>query len=90
MHFFVGLSVIVAMIPITGLLLVFLIKYTTRLNKVMDNRAKISNETLQGIRVVKFYGWEKSLRKKIFQIRDEELGWLFKQVFVSTVCCLLC
>ncbi len=87
---FVGLSVIVAMIPITGLLLVFLIKYTTRLNKVMDNRVKISNETLQGIRVVKFYGWEKSLRKKIFQIRDEELGWLFKQVFVSTVCCLLC
>jgi len=81
---FVGLSVIVAMIPITGLLLVFLIKYTTRLNKVMDNRVKISNETLQGIRVVKFYGWEKSLRKKIFQIRDEELGWLFKQVFVST------
>jgi hypothetical protein len=45
----------------------------------------MTNETLQGIRVVKFYGWELSLMDKINSIRDEELGWLLRLTAVNTV-----
>jgi len=40
---------------------------------ITDSRIKITNELLQGIRIVKFYAWEKSFMDRVEQLRSEEL-----------------
>ncbi|KDO23429.1 hypothetical protein SPRG_22283 [Saprolegnia parasitica CBS 223.65] len=41
--------------------------------KVQAERVKLTNEVLQGIRVVKLYAWETSLEAQLAVIRDQEL-----------------
>ncbi|EQC35361.1 hypothetical protein SDRG_07073 [Saprolegnia diclina VS20] len=41
--------------------------------KVQAERVKLTNEVLQGIRVVKLYAWEASLEAQLAAIRDREL-----------------
>ncbi|OQR86839.1 canalicular multispecific organic anion transporter, partial [Achlya hypogyna] len=47
-----------------------------RLLKVQADRVKLTNEVLQGIRVVKLYAWEASLQAQLATIRDAELALL--------------
>jgi ABC-type multidrug transport system fused ATPase/permease subunit len=48
-----------------------LVKYT-------DLRVKMTNEVLQGVRVIKYYGWERPMRDKVNEIRNEEVKYLSK------------
>jgi ABC-type multidrug transport system fused ATPase/permease subunit len=54
-----------------------------------DNRMRLMNEILAGIKIVKLYGWEDSFKQRVTTYRDEELvnlkffGKL--QVFMSTM-----
>ena len=41
-----------------------------------DKRVKLVNELITGIRIVKFYAWEKSFVKVIEAARELELGWI--------------
>ena len=41
--------------------------------KVKDERIKIVNEVLSGIKIIKLYGWEKAFIKKITKERDKEV-----------------
>ncbi|EQC32348.1 hypothetical protein SDRG_10095 [Saprolegnia diclina VS20] len=47
-----------------------------RLLNVQSERVKLTNEVLQGIRVVKMYGWERDLEAAIDRIRAQELVFL--------------
>ena len=52
-------------------------------------RTLLVNETLQGIRVVKMYSWERFIREKIESTRKEEVRLLRKYLFykmIGTVC----
>ncbi|OQR82275.1 hypothetical protein THRCLA_11023, partial [Thraustotheca clavata] len=40
---------------------------------VQAERVKFTNEVLQGVRVVKFHGWESHMESKIAEIRSREL-----------------
>ncbi|KDO23428.1 hypothetical protein SPRG_11521 [Saprolegnia parasitica CBS 223.65] len=44
--------------------------------KVQAERVKLTNEVLQGIRVVKLYAWEASLQAQLAEIRLRELAFL--------------
>ncbi|EQC35360.1 hypothetical protein SDRG_07072 [Saprolegnia diclina VS20] len=44
--------------------------------KVQAERVKLTNEVLQGIRVVKLYAWEASLEAQLAEIRLRELAFL--------------
>lgn len=44
----------------------------------MDARVKLTNEVLTGIRVIKYYCWEKPFKRKIRDVRDTEVGYLRK------------
>ncbi|EQC27624.1 hypothetical protein SDRG_14673 [Saprolegnia diclina VS20] len=46
--------------------------------KVQASRVKLTNEVLQGIRVVKLYAWEASLEAQLATIRDHEIALLKK------------
>lgn len=54
------------------------------INKVKDTHMKTLNEILNGIKVLKFYGWEQSFEKLIINIKSQELKFLRKlTIFLS-------
>ncbi|CAK4719591.1 unnamed protein product, partial [Aphanomyces euteiches] len=52
--------------------------YRQSILKVQAERVKLTNEVLQGIRVVKLYAWEISLQEQLNNIRLRELSCLTK------------
>ncbi|KAG7392329.1 hypothetical protein PHYBOEH_006432 [Phytophthora boehmeriae] len=52
--------------------------YRREISTASAKRIKVTNEMLQGIRVVKFYGWEKFANDYIREIRDEEVALMRK------------
>jgi ABC-type multidrug transport system fused ATPase/permease subunit len=47
-----------------------------RLVKLTDERVKVMNEVLQGIRIIKFYAWEQLIQERIHKLRSAEVGAL--------------
>jgi len=52
---------------------------------VKDQRIKLMNEILNGIRVLKLYAWEMAFIRSIRSIRDKELGYIRKKAIVSAI-----
>lgn len=73
---FVGLGLLLLMIPLNAS--IFFMVHRLRRSKMVktDARVKLMNEILAGIRVLKFYAWEKSFEGKINDVRGEELAIL--------------
>lgn len=46
--------------------------------KLKDERAKISSEILNGIKVIKLYAWETPMLEVIEKIRKKELSCILK------------
>ncbi|OQR85599.1 ATP-binding Cassette (ABC) Superfamily, partial [Achlya hypogyna] len=46
--------------------------------RVQAERVKLTNELLQGVRVVKMYGWEAPVEAQVAAVRNQELFWLQK------------
>ncbi|DAZ92948.1 TPA: hypothetical protein N0F65_004040 [Lagenidium giganteum] len=77
MNFYVGLAAlaIIVLIVYSGTNTAQKVgDFRRRIAKVSAERIKVTNEVLQGIRVVKFYGWEDSIAEKIRGIRDQEIA----------------
>ena len=53
--------------------------------KFTEQRIKLTNEALQGIRVVKLYGWETPIEERIANIRDSELQLVSKQRYLKMI-----
>lgn len=53
--------------------------------KNKDNRIKLMNEVLNGIKVLKLYAWELAFRDKVSQIRESELRVLKKAAYLAAV-----
>lgn len=53
--------------------------------KLQDSRIKLTNEILNGIKVLKLYGWELSFRNLLEKIREGELGVLLRMGVYNTV-----
>jgi ATP-binding cassette, subfamily C (CFTR/MRP), member 1 len=68
-----GCAVIVLSIPITGKVSQYLKTLQKQMSTVRDERVKVTNEVLAGMKVIKFQAWEKEFEKRINEIRDREL-----------------
>jgi ABC-type multidrug transport system fused ATPase/permease subunit len=68
-----GIAVILLLIPMTGKISTILKRLQSQMAKVRDERIKISNEVLGGMKVIKFQAWEGEFEKRINEIRDREL-----------------
>ncbi|CAG2241571.1 ABC transporter 7,ATP-dependent bile acid permease,Multidrug resistance-associated protein 7,Multidrug resistance-associated protein 1,ABC transporter C family member 8,Canalicular multispecific organic anion transporter 2,Canalicular multispecific organic anion transporter 1,Metal resistance protein YCF1,Multidrug resistance-associated protein 5,ATP-binding cassette sub-family C member Sur [Mytilus edulis] len=81
---FIGLGIVIVLIPFNS----YLVKKGKDLHlEVMDlkdNRVKMMNEVLNGIKVLKLYAWEDSFEKQISTIRDKEMGVIRNQALVGT------
>jgi ABC-type multidrug transport system fused ATPase/permease subunit len=56
----------------------FTMKYQDQLMSLQDKRMKLISETLQGIFVIKLFAWELFTKRKITDVRKEELASLRK------------
>ena len=51
--------------------------------KLKDTRINLTSEVLNGIKVLKLYGWEKSFGDRIQAIRDSEVSILRTMAFLE-------
>lgn len=51
---------------------------------VKDERTKMVNEVLNGIKVIKLYAWEEAMEKTIENLRNKELALIRKAGLLSS------
>ncbi|KAK1877375.1 Multidrug resistance-associated protein 1 [Dissostichus eleginoides] len=81
----VGIIVIILVFPLNG----FIAKMRSRLQEVqmkfMDGRIRLMNEILSGVKILKFYAWEKAFLRRVGVLRDGELQALKKSQILYSV-----
>nr|XP_055169819.1 ATP-binding cassette sub-family C member 2-like isoform X3 [Nyctereutes procyonoides] len=68
-----GVAVLVFVIPVNALVATRVKKLKKSQTKNKDKQIKLLNEILHGIKILKLYAWEPSYKKKIIEIREQEL-----------------
>ena len=68
-----GFALLVISMPLLGRAIRSLLKRRMAINKVTDQRVTLTQEILQAVRFVKFFGWETSFLNRIAAIRTEEI-----------------
>ena len=81
----VGVGFMFCLIPINGIVFSTVSKQRRKVLKYSDARVKMVNEVLAGIRIIKFYAWEKPFGKELNRLRDKELKALTKLAYTSAV-----
>mmetsp|Transcript_3880 Transcript_3880/g.5967 ORF Transcript_3880/g.5967 Transcript_3880/m.5967 type:complete len:1464 (+) Transcript_3880:108-4499(+) len=81
----VGVGFMLCLIPINGVVFANVSKQRRRVLKYSDARVKMVNEVLAGIRIIKFYAWEKPFGKELNRLRDKELKALTQLAYTSAV-----
>ncbi|EJW88194.1 multi drug resistance-associated protein [Wuchereria bancrofti] len=71
-----GLTVLFATIPLTSYISLRMKNCQGRQMKLRDERLKFMSEILNGIRIIKFYAWEKSMQQLVLEIREKEIAVL--------------
>ncbi|KAF2099088.1 hypothetical protein NA57DRAFT_38826 [Rhizodiscina lignyota] len=69
-----GFALLVIAMPILGRAIRSLFKRRVGINKITDQRVSLTQEILQGVRFVKYFGWETSFLERIKAIRKREIG----------------
>ncbi|KAF2134156.1 ABC multidrug transporter-like protein [Dothidotthia symphoricarpi CBS 119687] len=69
-----GLGLILIAMPLLGKAVGTLFRRRVAINKITDQRVSLTQEILQGVRFVKYFGWETSFLERIQNIRNKEIG----------------
>ncbi|KAM4697381.1 multidrug resistance-associated protein 1-like isoform 2-T2 [Rhinophrynus dorsalis] len=80
-----GVAVMILLVPVNAVIAMKTKKYQVVQMKCKDNRIKLMNEILNGIKVLKLYAWELAFKEKVLGIRKEELVVLKKSAYLSAV-----
>ncbi|XP_051968146.1 ATP-binding cassette sub-family C member 3-like isoform X3 [Xyrauchen texanus] len=80
-----GVAVMVLLIPFNAFIAMKTRTYQVEQMKHKDDRIKLMNEVLSGIKVLKLYAWEISFKEKVLQIRQKELNVLRKTAYLSAL-----
>ncbi|KAL5340177.1 P-loop containing nucleoside triphosphate hydrolase protein [Aspergillus crustosus] len=68
-----GYALLVIGMPFLTYAVRFLFKRRRNINKLTDQRVSLTQEILQGVRFVKFFGWEGSFLNRLKEIRKHEI-----------------
>nr|UOF76393.1 multidrug resistance-associated protein [Bursaphelenchus xylophilus] len=79
-----GVMVMFLLLPINFLITMQTRKYQVRQMHVKDERTKMVNEVLSGIKVIKLYAWEPPMEHVINELRSKELALIKKAAFLRT------
>ncbi|KAI7834991.1 P-loop containing nucleoside triphosphate hydrolase protein [Kickxella alabastrina] len=80
-----GLCTLLLLVPFQWRIVSVWSKLQTQLMKASDKRMSMTNEILQGVRIIKFFAWEPQFEKQVAAIRSGELGVLRKRYLLLTV-----
>uniref|UniRef100_A0A915LHH6 Multidrug resistance-associated protein 1 n=1 Tax=Meloidogyne javanica TaxID=6303 RepID=A0A915LHH6_MELJA len=80
-----GVAVMLLLLPVNSLITMQTKKYQMRQMTVKDERTKMVNEVLNGIKVIKLYAWEPPMEKVITKLRNKELSLIRKSAFLRTL-----
>ncbi|KAL1466255.1 hypothetical protein MTO96_042863, partial [Rhipicephalus appendiculatus] len=80
-----GVGIMVLMVPINGFLAAYSKKLQTRQMKHKDERIKLMNEILSGMKVLKLYAWESSFEDHVQHIREREVRNLRRMAYLSGI-----
>ncbi|XP_058980632.1 multidrug resistance-associated protein 1 isoform X10 [Musca domestica] len=78
-----GLAVMIVLIPVNGVIANRIKTYQIRQMKYKDERVKLMNEVLSGIKVLKLYAWEPSFEKQVLEIREKEIATLKSTAYLN-------
>ncbi|KAH6916771.1 ATP-binding cassette transporter [Coprinopsis sp. MPI-PUGE-AT-0042] len=79
----VGLAVMVACLPLPGYLAKLIQDVQVARMKKTDARVQSVSETMNVMRMVKLFGWEKKMEDRIREKREEELSLIWKRQVLS-------
>lgn len=78
-----GVAIMVLFIPMNFFTSRRIKMAQARQMKVKDERVKLTNELLNGIKIIKLYAWEPSFEQKVNALRREEVDLMRKVCFLS-------
>lgn len=78
-----GLAVMIILIPVNGAIVKRLSVVQFKQLSKKDERVKVINEVLNGIKVLKLYAWEPSFEAQISKIRNKEIQLLKQGALVN-------
>ncbi|KAF2647780.1 ABC multidrug transporter-like protein [Lophiostoma macrostomum CBS 122681] len=68
-----GLGLLIVTMPLLGRAVRSLFRRRMAINKVTDQRVSLTQEILQAVRFVKYFGWETSFLERVQAIRKKEI-----------------
>lgn len=77
---FIGLGILLISTPATTIFLKKITGFRREMLKHTDQRVKLMNQLLVGIRVLKMYAWEAAQEAAVLEVRKNELGALGKAI----------
>ncbi|XP_074052590.1 multidrug resistance-associated protein 1 [Macrotis lagotis] len=80
-----GVAVMILMVPLNAVMAMKTKTYQVAHMESKDNRIKLMNEILSGIKVLKLYAWELAFKDKVLKIRQEELKVLKKSAYLAAI-----
>jgi len=81
----VGIGFMLCLIPVNGVVFANVSKMRRKVLKYSDARVKMINEILAGIRIIKFYAWEKPFGKEVARLREKELKALTQLAYTTAI-----
>ncbi|XP_071454824.1 multidrug resistance-associated protein 1 isoform X2 [Hetaerina americana] len=78
-----GLAVMIILIPVNGFIASRVKTLQIKQMKNKDQRVKLMNEVLSGIKVLKLYAWEPSFEQQILTIRNREIHTLRQAAYLN-------
>ncbi|XP_048240018.1 multidrug resistance-associated protein 1-like [Haliotis rufescens] len=82
---FAGLAFLLLMIGLNVLVMARMSTLQARLMHIKDQRIRVVNEVLNGIKILKLYAWEESFRDKILRIRKDELKVIWRIAVLQVI-----
>lgn len=73
-----GFALLVFGLPLLTRAIKSLFRRRQHINKVTDQRVSLTQEILQSVRFVKYFGWESSFLDRLGQLRRKEIGMIQK------------
>ncbi|PIO76790.1 putative multi drug resistance-associated protein [Teladorsagia circumcincta] len=84
-----GFVVMVSLIPFNICMSLISKRWTVQQMQLKDERIRITNEVLSGIKVVKLYAWEPAMESVVDEIRVKEMSLVRKAGIVKTLADML-
>ncbi|CAI2357559.1 unnamed protein product [Caenorhabditis sp. 36 PRJEB53466] len=79
-----GIIVMISIVPINLAVSIVTKKWQTKLMNYKDERIRLINEVLNGIKVVKLSAWETAMEESIEKVRDKELKMIKSSSLLKT------